>query len=230
MKSLEQRRAKHLRTQGWSVRAIATELSCAKSSVSTWVRDIPLTVEQIAALASNRDRGRATASEHPNSPKHVWRKFRQDIMEIARKEIPEICPEKMLLVTGAALYWAEGYKQSRSMVNVSNADPAMISLMMRFFREVCHVPEGKFRGSLHIHPHLDARTAERFWSKLTGIPLVQFHATQLGVSRASQGKRDTLPQGTFHIVVCDVRLKSRIDGWIGGIREWAVARANSSAG
>ncbi|MDD5255480.1 MAG: hypothetical protein PHR11_05460, partial [Candidatus Omnitrophica bacterium] len=83
------------------------------------------------------------------------------------------------------------------------------------------VPENKFRGMVHIHPHLNREQAETFWSKTSRIPLKQFHKTQFGISRASKHKRDSLPLGTFRIVVCDTRLKSKIQGWINGIEEWA---------
>ena len=42
-----------LRRKGRSIREIASELSAAKSSVSTWVRGIVLTDEQQAALKAN---------------------------------------------------------------------------------------------------------------------------------------------------------------------------------
>ena len=40
-KTEEQKRARELRSMGWSLREIASELGVALSSVSTWVRDIP---------------------------------------------------------------------------------------------------------------------------------------------------------------------------------------------
>ena len=41
-KDAERRRARELRAAGWSVRAITSELGVAKSSVSVWVRDVPV--------------------------------------------------------------------------------------------------------------------------------------------------------------------------------------------
>jgi Putative ATPase subunit of terminase (gpP-like) len=41
-KEEERRRARELRAMGWSVRAITAELGVAKSSVSLWVRDVPV--------------------------------------------------------------------------------------------------------------------------------------------------------------------------------------------
>lgn len=220
MRAKERKEARKLRTQGHSIREIAERIGCAKSSVSEWVRDISLTDEQIERLELKQDKARAKAANHPNSPKNVWAKIRKDINLSAYKEIRCVCPPYTLKLLGSALYWAEGYKQSINMVNFSNSDPAMILLMMSFFRIVCKVREDKFRAIVHIHPHLDSIKAEKFWSNISRIPLKQFHKTQFGISKASKNKRDTLPLGTFRIVICDTRLKARIDGWIKGIRDW----------
>ncbi|MBI5144622.1 MAG: helix-turn-helix domain-containing protein [Candidatus Omnitrophica bacterium] len=220
MKAKERKEARRLRAIGRSIREIAEQINCAKSSVSEWVRDIPLTEKQIERLELKQDRARAKAANHPNSPKNVWANIRNTITASAYKEIPSHCPLYTLKILGSALYWAEGYKQSINMVNFSNSDPAMILLMMRFFRNACKVPEDKFRALVHIHPHLNSRKAEMFWSDISGIPLKQFHKTQFGISKASKNKRDTLPLGTFRIVICDTRLKAKIDGWIKGMQKW----------
>ena len=220
MREAERKRARELRREGWSVRSIAKQLSCSKGSVSHWVQDIPLTPEQIHHLESNRTRARAMAAHHPNGPKAYWGRIRNEIGTRATSEIPSGCSLETLTILGSGLYWAEGYKRSRAVANFSNSDPAMIDLMMEFFRRVCLVPESKFRGGVNIHPHLDAQRAECFWSQVSGIPLSQFHKTQIAVSRASKGEKDSLPLGTFRIVVADVRVKARIDGWIAGIKRW----------
>lgn len=230
MKAVERNQARKLRSRGWSVGAIAKQVHCSKSSASRWVRDLPLTTTQIERLESNQERGRALAAMHPNSPKTVWTKIRDGITEAAAREVRGKPSSYILKVVGAGLYWAEGYKAGRNMVNFSNSDPSMIRLMMLFFRKVCGVPPSKFRGVVHIHPHLDGEKAMRFWSKTSGISLRQFHNVQFAISKASKHKRDTLPLGTFRIVISDTRLQSRIKGWITGMERWAILGANSSAG
>jgi hypothetical protein len=96
----------------------------------------------------------------------------------------------------------------------------MIELMMLFFRKVCRVPEDRFRGKVCIHPHLDTRRAERYWAKISGISLRQFNKPLMAVSRASLQKRDTLPMGTFSILIGDVYTRSKIKGWIEGLNFW----------
>lgn len=224
MKANERKLARILRQQGKSVREIAVEIKCSKSSVSKWVRDIPLTAKQISRLKSNQDKGRAKAAQHPNSTKQKWERIRNEIIQKSAKEIPSHFSDLGLKILGIALYWAEGYNAGRNQVVFANSDPRMIKLMMEFFRKVCRVPENKFRGRVNIHPHLNIKRAEHYWSTISDIPLKQFHRPLIAVSRSSQGKKDSLPLGTFRVVISDVILCSRIKGWIEGISNWSKGR------
>jgi len=217
MRVEEKRLARRLRFQGWSLRAIAAEIQCSKSVVSRWISDIQLTEVQIRRLKSNQDKGRAKAARHPNSSRQKWGRIRDEVRVAARQEIPRRYSKELLKMIGAALYWAEGYNASKNSVNFANVDPSMIRLIMLFFRKVCKVPEAKFRGKVFIHPHLNIKKAEKYWSKISSIPLKQFNKPLLAVSRASKGKRDTLPMGTFSIFIGDVYTCSKIKGWIEGL-------------
>jgi hypothetical protein len=146
------------------------------------VQDIPLTAAQIAKL-KGREQASTLAASHPNAPKQKFGREHEQIESLAMREVGAIDGDK-LRVIGAALYWAEGGKY-RNAVAFVNSDPQMIRLMMKFFREVCDVKEEKFRGMLHIHPHLDGEGALGFWSSITGIPSSQFYKTQRAVSKAS---------------------------------------------
>ncbi len=221
MKDKERKLARALRSDGWSLRTIAAKIKCSKSSVSKWISDVQLTDEQIEKLKSNQDKGRAKAAKHPNGSRLRWERFRQQITDSAKKEIPNKHSLKKLKLVGAALYWAEGYKASRNVFLFANSDASMIKLMMLFLRNVCKIRSSAFRGRVNIHPHLDIKEAQRYWSKISSIPIKQFHKPSLAVSKASKQKRQTLPYGTFNIVISDVVLCSKIKGWIEGMKLWA---------
>jgi hypothetical protein len=225
MKVKEREKARKLRKLGYSVRGISRRLKCSKSSISVWVRDIPLTVDQISKLKSNQDKARAKAALHHNSPKLKWARIRQSIIEDATKDIPKKPSMEQLRLIGSALYWAEGYTASRRSFVFANTDARMIKLMMKFLRTVCHTTMGKIRGCVNIHPSLGFKKAEAYWANISGIPVKQFHKPLLAISRASKQKRKTLTYGTFRIIISDVRLCSKIKGWIEGLRKWAVSSA-----
>jgi len=220
MKAKERKVARNLRFKGKSVREIVKAIKCSKSTISRWVQDISLTEKQIKRLRTNQDKARAKAAKHPNSPKQKWGRIRKAIFENAKQEISQNPDKTTLKLIGAALYWAEGYTAGRNKVFFSNSDPAMLRLMMRFFREICRVPEGKFRGGINIHSHSGVAKAKRFWSNVSKIPMHNFHKVQVVKSRASRNKRHTLPYGTFGITISDTRLLTRIKGWINGFNHW----------
>jgi hypothetical protein len=80
------------------------------------------------------------------------------------------------------------------------------------------VPESKFRLRVQIHDPRRLEIIERYWSRLTGIPLRQFTAPTLRISKTSQKKRgNILPYGVLNIRFSDVTLFSKILGWIQGL-------------
>ena len=215
MKYKEKIKARKLRSEGWSINQIKDKLMVAKSSVSLWVRDIELTTAQKNCLSANGqmkevvERRRATRLIMESAK-------RQIIIDSAKNEIKNISVNELRLI-GIALYWAEGGKTVRGLVRFSNSDFLMIKVIMRFFREICKVPEHKFRGYIHTHSHLDYKRGELYWSEISGIPLKQFFKTYRRPSVASENKKDNLPYGTFDIYVCSTELFLKIKGWTEGM-------------
>lgn len=159
MKLAEKLLARKLRQQGYSLNEIAAKLGVAKSSVSTWVRDIELTPQQKNRLNSKGFHVNAIEKRRISRLANEERK-RQAVILGAQHSVPKISREQLWLI-GVMLYWAEGGKTQR-MVRFSNGDPEMIKIMMAFFRQVCGTDEKKFRGYIHIHPHLNHKNAEKY--------------------------------------------------------------------
>jgi len=215
MRSIEKKKAIELRTQGYSIKKIAKELNVARSSASLWVRNIELTLAQKQQLSENGLKKEVIEQRRITRLRNEDKR-RQLIIDAAQKQISKIS-DKQLWLIGSMLYWAEGRKTTRNLVSFSNSDPEMIKIMMVFFRKICHVPENKFRGHIHIHPHLDHLRAEKYWSSITGIPSKQFFKTYRGMNKASKHIRDNLPLGTMDIYICSTELFLRIYGWVNGI-------------
>ncbi len=215
MKSKEKILARRLRTRGFSINEIKDKLRVAKSSVSLWVRDVIISEENQKKL-SLRGRSIVDIEKRRQTRLHRENARRQIIIDRATHEIKTISRQELKLI-GVMLYWGEGGKTGRGVVRFSNSDSEMIVVIMRFFREICVVPDLKFRGYLHIHPHLDYKKAEKYWSDISGIPLTQFYKTYRKMNVASKHKRDNIPLGTFDIYICNTELFLKIKGWIKGV-------------
>lgn len=214
MKYAERQKAIALRSQGYSIKTISGMLGVANSSVSVWVREIEPSSMQVNDLRSNPFTNVAIERRRA-SRLNSERTKRELIIDTATADIPRITKHDLWLM-GVMLYWAEGGKTQR-MVRFSNADPEMIKIMMHFFRDVCTVPEEKFRGYIHIHPHLDSLVAERYWQGISKIQPDQFFKTYRKQNISSQNKKDTLPYGVMDIYVLDTTLFLKISGWAKGI-------------
>ncbi|MDO8593648.1 MAG: hypothetical protein Q7R59_02015 [bacterium] len=215
MKKVEKDQARMLRKQGYSMNEITRMLGVSKSSVSLWTGDIELTSKQKEKL-SEKGRSVESVERRRFSRLNNERTKRRVYFEEAITEVENLSKHDLFFL-GAALYWGEGSKTSRGTVNFTNADPRSIQIMMRYFKEVCGVPDQKFRGHIILHPHLDSREAERYWSRISGIPIARFQKTSMQHNRASQNKKDSLPLGTFSVSVYDTVLYLQIMGWMEGI-------------
>lgn len=218
MKSIEKDKARALRKDGFSMRDIAKIIGVSKASVSLWVRDVMLTVEQRHKLTAQGYSVDAVEKRRVNRIANTQKRHRI-VIDAAKERIQTLSKYELLLV-GAALYWGEGGKTSKGMARLANSDPDVIRIMMRFFKEVCEVPPEKFRGHIHTFSHLNAKKAEKYWSEISGIPQKQFYKTYSKPSIASKGKKDSLPYGTFDIYVCDTRVFLTIKGWIERLAEF----------
>ena len=194
-------------------------LSIPKGTLSGWFRGMELSLVVKNRLWTNNQKKWAQSITDYNKKRaiDILNRNNETQQRIA-KEIGELTKRELILI-GAALYWAEGNRKDRWRIRFSNSDPAIIALIMRFFREVCNVKEDKFIAEINIHPNTSKEKAKIFWSKISSIHPSQFRKTVVAVSKSSKLKRpiNTLPYGTLQINISDINLVNRIRGWILGL-------------
>lgn len=205
----EKNQARALRIQGQSLRSISRRLNVSKSSVSLWCKDISLTPKRIEELKSRLDAPKLGALANKLKRQREVQAIRQK----ARGEVENLILEdhNRLKDIGLALYWAEGGKKNA--VDFTNSDPQMIKIAMAWFRQICHVPETRFRLSIYYHSGQNEDEMKIYWSKITGVPLDQFHKSIFKKEGSGQ-RKNILYNGTCKIRICDKNLLHRIITWI----------------
>ena len=163
-KLAEREKARELRAQGMSLLGIAQELGVSKSSVSLWVRDMDVTIEQRRAGWWTK------GNPHPATIRKNAQIERMNQLGVER--LGEL-DEQAFLAAGAALYAGEGSKTDKAVIFV-NSDGAMVAFFCAWFRHFFAVDEARLRCSLYLHEGLDLAAAVRYWSVLTGVPPEQF--------------------------------------------------------
>ena len=209
-----------LRLKGKSYREIAKAVGVSKNSVSRWCKNLKLPLSARKILEKKND-----------YPKELFRKYNQlkhkkvqiENREIVRKFSKEIrvLSKYELKLIGAALYWAEGYKNQKreaKCVQLSNSDPYLVALFLRFLREIIGISEEKLKVSIRVHPNINEKSAINFWNEITNIPKERFRITTQ-ISRASKRKRpyNSLPHGTLDLRVHRRQKFYQIKGWIDGL-------------
>lgn len=89
----------------------------------------------------------------------------------------ESLSERELLISGIALYWAEGFKTLHERrLGFCNSDPNMIRFYLYWLQRALHVNSSEVvaRVTLNVSHKHRVEEVEEYWSKLTGIPLEQF--------------------------------------------------------
>jgi len=165
MKTQEKPEARRLRIEEQlSIKAIAARLSVAKSTVSLWVRDLPLSDEVLQQKQLvGATRGGKTRYDDARA---IRREYQQ-----AGREMAVSLEDDPLFVAGCMMHWAEGAK-SRNTVNISNTSPHFLRLWLRFIQRFFNVDPKDI--ALHIHCYLNngktQQQIERHWLKQLDLP------------------------------------------------------------
>lgn len=178
MRSLtaEKSEAIRLRLKGLSYDEILKSVSVAKSTLSLWLKELPLTDSEKAVLKDRRDanisRGRARAGA-------VLQQRRIDreaaLLEEAKREF-EVFKSEPLFFVGLSLYWAEGAKRHNSFMFV-NSDAAMIALMIEWITKFFGVSKSEIHARLYLHKPYAQENCELMWATSLGIPIANFRRT-----------------------------------------------------
>jgi hypothetical protein len=205
-----------MRRQGASIAAIQAELRVAKSTVSVWVRDIPLDEEHRRALEAANPvvNGRQVGQR---AWSRACREDRERAQEhgraLARRGDP-------LHYAGCMLYWGEGSKQ-RNGVCFTNTDIDMHRFFLRFLRESYDVHDDsvRLRVNCHLGNGLSLAQIEQWWLTSLASPRTCLRPSTVNrPSRASKGARRPLICGTAQLRVGSTWLVQSI---YGAIQEYA---------
>jgi hypothetical protein len=171
-------KAREMRSKGESVKVIASTLGVTKSTVSLWVRDIVLTVDQLEKLIQRKvvggELGRTRGA-------FIQKKRRLDMMKQRENDGIEKLKgltEREFFVAGIALYWGEGTKKKRGFY-ICNSDPKIIKFIIVWLKKFFGIGVDRLAAVVGINEihRVREEVVKKFWSDQTGIPLNHFRKT-----------------------------------------------------
>jgi hypothetical protein len=214
MKTAERSEARRMRRdEGRSMKEIAALLGVSKSSVSLWVRDIELTIEQHAALQGRNGLherqclANAAMSAKARARRAAWqRDGRRRARSLGQR-----------YAGGCMLYWAEG-SRNRNKIVFTNSDPAMARFFVEFVCDFFDVSIERFRVTCNLFADHESRQRqiEGFWLSTVGLPRCCLcKSTVNRYSPYTKKKRtNKLPYWTCRIVVHSTQIAQTIYGSI----------------
>jgi len=206
--ALLKREAIKLRKEGLSYNEIRKQIPVAKSSLSLWLKSIPLSEADRKRLYNKQIQ---ILLRGPYSQKERREKEVKAIIEKAEKEIKLPLSFDTYRLLGAFLYWAEGSKGK--MFNMANSDPYLILFFVRWIEKIFGIKAKNLKARLNIYPQQNELKIKKFWFDLTGIPIKNFGKSF--VKPLSSGfKKNNLYYGTIRIEVPkSVDMRYRVYAW-----------------
>ena len=219
VKLKEKELAIKLRRRGLSYNEILRKVPVAKSSLSLWLKSVGLAKKQKQRLTKKKLAAARRGWEARRNKRLVSTTL---IKDKARAEIKNISKRELWLM-GIMLHWAEGAKEKQWNTGVgvdfNNSDPLMVSLFLRWLKEILFISQRNIIHDLYIHETADWEKARQYWSKVIKIHpnkiRIYFKKNKINTKRKNRGD-------SYHgLIRIKIRrstdLNRKISGWIEGI-------------
>jgi len=212
MKAQLRQKAVDLRlSQELSYGEIVKQLGVAKSTLSYWLKDFPLTEEKILELR----RKNWQASETSREKFRLTMKKRKEekaleIYEQQKRNFKNLSP-RVLWVAGLMLYLGEGDKKNSARIGLANTDVWIIQFFLRWLVKFMGVRKDEIKMELHLYENMDIAKEEKFWQDKLGLPRSQFYKTQIRKLRAgSFSYSESFRHGTCSLLVSGTERKTKL--------------------
>jgi hypothetical protein len=210
--------AEKLRDQGYSYNLIHEKLGISKSTMSNWFKDKPFLPNEEVQKRINNGQANIGIVRHNIRVQETKMLRKQGTHEIGN------LTKRDLWMLGLGLYIGEGAKTTET-IRISNSDPAVIQLSIKWLKEVLGLTNENISIRLHLYPDNNLDTCQRYWQDITGLSKSNFRRPSIDRRINKKASRSgKLPYGTAHITTMaagdpnkGVRLFRRMNGWIAGV-------------
>ena len=173
-----------LRKKGYSVNEIVEQIGVAKSSVSLWVRNVPLDDKARNRLLTKIKSGQLISAENKRrrTRQILDNHYGSALEALERKKLDRLT----IQLACSLIYHCEGSKDIHYGASFTNSDPDLIKTFLYLLRFGFDIDEEKLRACVHLHEYHNLKKQINFWSKITNIPKKQFIKPYL---KPNTGKR-----------------------------------------
>ncbi len=193
----EKSKAIELRKKGLSYSQIKEKLGIGKGTLSNWLKDYPLSDKRTRELRDNNPR---RIEKYINTMRKKREEKFSIAFDIAQKDIGKIT-DRELFIAGFFLYWAEGGKTRDGTVILTNTDPSMLRVYLKWLR-LLKIPKKELKIKLHLYKDMNEDKEINFWSKELGVEKSKFQKTWIKDSKMSDlTYKNNFGHGTCNIIL-----------------------------
>ncbi len=172
--------ALEMRRNGASYSMIKDRVGVSKSTLSLWLRDMPLPEERIRELRDFNE----TRIERTRETKRRKKEVRlASVRNMAKEKIGKL-NQRELFLAGLFLYWGEGGKTKETNIVLSNTDPSMMIFFIKWV-ETLGVSKDRLKIRINLYSDMNIEKELQYWSKTLHIPLSQFRKPYMKESKRS---------------------------------------------
>lgn len=205
-KIILRRKVIELRKQGKSYSDILKIVKVSKSSISLWLRDVPLTEKQKSKLNDRRKRAVETYRETMKNKRN--KRLFNYYIEQKNKLVP--LTEREIYIAGLFLYLGEGNKVSRNSIVITNTDPSVIKFSLYFLLKSLKISKEKIRVQLHLYSDMSIEEEIDYWVNELRVKKANFAKPYIKKSLRTDIDQKGWGHGTCSLVVHNTHLKENI--------------------
>ncbi len=206
-------RARALRSQRqFTIDELAERLALSRSTIYYWVRDLPIPGSGPGGGWPEGARRKGT-----RAMQRKYKRLREAAYQEGLRSYDALVTDPTFR-DFVCLYIAEGYKRNRNVVDISNSDPAVMLLAVRWMRKLsAKTPE------YWIQHHVDQDLVElrRFWASTLTVDPEAIRLLRKSNSNQLAGRVWRSRYGVLKIRVHDTQLRACLQGWMDRVSsEW----------
>ncbi len=188
-----------LRRKGNSIGNIEKTLGIPRSTLSSWLRVVPLTEKQKNRLRLRAEQGLATARVAAVQWHNAQKKERLErAAAMGERVLSHISKDAATIELALAfLYLGEGAK-TRDRTVLGSSDPRIARFFVQCLREIYRVPVQNIRCYLHLRADQNPQVLRRYWSRKLNLLPTNFG--KASVDKRTKGK----PTYPYYKGVCQI--------------------------
>lgn len=191
--------AEKMRLEGHSYSSIQKKIGVSKSTLSSWLREIPLSDTRLRELRDFNP----VRIEKTRQTKLLKKQTRRDLVFEKVK-----CDFKVnktpFFKEGFYLYWGEGTKTAEYTVALTSSDPAIIKFFISWLL-ILGVEKADMRVKVHMYSDQEEGHVLKYWAQKTTLEKRQFY--KFYIKKSDQDRKTY--KGTFGNGTCSVLYHDR---------------------